>query len=87
MGGKRVLGVICGVCVNIPALFPLEKQQQNPEHGSCPLPVPLAWCRDIHKNLQQNPPSDGSVCPQDKGHLKGSCGGHSSPARIQGCRV
>lgn len=67
---KKVLGVISRVCVNIPALFPLEKQQQNPGHGSCPLPAPLAWCRDSYENPQQIPLSEGNVCPQEKGPLR-----------------
>lgn len=79
-GRKKAFGVIYGVCVNIPARLHLEKQQQKPGHGSCPLPAPLAWCRGSYKNLQQIPPSDGNVCPQDKGHLKNSSGGHASPA-------
>lgn len=45
----------CAVCI------PTEKQQLNPGHSSRPLPAPLAWCRDTHKNLQQIPPSAGET--------------------------
>lgn len=46
----------------VPLCIPMEKQQLNPGHSSCPLLAPLAWCRDTHKNLQQIPPSAGETC-------------------------
>ena len=74
---KAFGGDLWALCVHpcaVPLCIPMEKQQLNPGHSSCPLPTPLAWCRDTHKNLQQIPPSRGeNLCPQEKGHLKGCC--------------
>lgn len=65
MGGKRLwvdLGDPCEHPCAVPLCTPVEKQQLNPGHNSRPLPTPLAWCRDTHKNLQQIPPSSGDNC-------------------------